>query len=237
LTNSFGSSTGFSNDVYSYSYIRKILRLVNAWGYFICRKQGRPLYRIPLPRGHEKRRLLDAYFEKTDGAGRQSEPLSPQQLEGARPRLSAAHYRWIYLSVWLGLRPAEVDQLKFRGNVQYLFDSKNTPIISVYQTKLMSVPPRYRWKLIPLFLPEQKRAIDIIRRGRFERPPTYLVKRIFGPRNNLYAGRKGFTDLMLAHEQRMDHISQWMGHSTLQRTWTHYKNRLRVHYSASGGSV
>lgn len=218
---------------YSFSYIKKILRMVNAWGYFLCRKQERPYYRIPVPSGYEKRRLFDAYFEKTNGIGLQSEPITPAQLEKAKSQLGTAHYNWLYLSVWLGLRPAEVDQLKLPENIQYLRDSKETPIISIYQSKLMSVPPRYRWKLIPLFLPEQKTAIKIIKSGGFERPRVYWIKKLFGPHKNLYAGRKGFTDLMLSFEQSMDHISQWMGHSNIQRTWTNYKNRLRVHYTHS----
>ena len=74
----------------------------------------------------------------------------------------------------------EVDQLKDRDKVQFLKDLKNTPILLVYQSKLAAVRPRYRWKLIPLFLKEQKKAITIIKNGNFERPLNKTLKRYFG---------------------------------------------------------
>ena len=35
---------------------------------------------------------------------------------------------------------------------------------------------------------------------------------------------------MLSRDQRIEHISQWMGHLTIQRTWQSYKDRRFVHY-------
>lgn len=53
--------------------------------------------------------------------------------------------------------------------------------------------------------------------------------RYFGPGVTLYAGRKGFSDLMLSRGQSFENISIWMGHSTLQRTWRSYKSRRKFH--------
>lgn len=104
-------------------------------------------------------------------------------------------------------------------------------ILWVYQTKLVSVPPRYRWKLIPVIFKEQEEAMKIVQEGKFERPLVKTVRRYFGAYTTLYGGRKGFTDLMLAQQQEFVHISQWMGHSSIERTWRNYKSRLIVHHS------
>lgn len=55
------------------------------------------------------------------------------------------------------------------------------------------------------------------------------MRRYFGNNIDLYGGRKGFVDLMLAKEQTIENISIWMGHSTLDRTWKSYNDRRRFH--------
>jgi hypothetical protein len=64
----------------------------------------------------------------------------------------------------------------------------------------------------------------------FARPNVKIVKKYFGPDTTLYGGRKGFTDLMLAHQQNFINISQWMGHSSIERAWRNYKSKTIVHY-------
>lgn len=218
---------------FSYSYLSKIRYIINQWGFFLSRKLGTPFFPVPRPKGYEKTRLLDAYFEKlaVKGTSHQSDPISPKQLKMVRHRLKRRHYNWLYLSVWLGLRPFEIDQLKESANARFQSAPDGTPILWVYQTKLASVPPRYRWKLIPLICREQKRVREILRTRDFDRPLVKTVRRYFGPHTSLYGGRKGFTDLMMSRNQSFDHISQWMGHSTIQRTWASYKDRRQVHYA------
>jgi hypothetical protein len=104
-------------------------------------------------------------------------------------------------------------------------------VLWIYQTKLTSLPPQLRWKLIPIILPEQEVALEIIRTRMFKRPNVKIVKKYFGPDTTLYGGRKGFTDLMLTYQQDFIHISQWMGHSSIERTWRNYKSKKIVHFS------
>lgn len=215
---------------YSLSYCHKILRIMNMWGFFYSRKIGKPFFSVPAPRGHERAQLLEAYFTRRGTDHKESEPLQPAQLESVRGRLEKEHANWLYLSVWLGLRPLEIDQLKNPELIKIMTDSSGVPTLWVYQTKLVAVPPRYRWKLVPLFLPEQRKCLKIIERQNFRRPLTKTVKLHFGNSTNLYGGRKGFTDLMLSKGQNFVHISQWMGHSNIQRTWRNYKSRCLVHY-------
>jgi hypothetical protein len=211
--------------------MKKILLITNLWGNFLSRRLGQSFMRIPLPRGAEKARLLDAYFEKCGRALRQSEPLTPKKLSNAKSHLKNEQYNWLYLSVWLGLRPQEVDQLKDERLVRLQRDMSGTPILWVYQSKLASVPPRYRWKLIPLVFKEQEKALKIIRSKLFQRPLIKTVKRLFGAHTTLYGERKGFTDLMLSLKQDFIHISQWMGHSSIERTWKNYKSRCITHWN------
>ena len=125
----------------------------------------------------------------------------------------------------------EIDQLHDQNLYRLQKLSKNSSLLWVFQTKLISVPPRYRWKLIPLVFEGQAQALKIIESGCFKRPLSKTVRHHFVSHTTLYGGRKGFTDLMLGHEQRLENISQWMGHSSIERTWRSYKSRCVTHYS------
>lgn len=220
----------FQKKSYSFSYIKKILLVTNLWGHFLSRRLGQNFMRIPSPRGTEKARLLDAYFGKRDHRLTPSDPITPRQLAQAKHKFKKEQYNWLYLSVWLGLRPQEVDQLKNPQMVRLQNSTEGTPTLWIYQTKLVSVPHRYRWKLIPIIFKEQKKALHIVRSKNFQRPIVRTVKKHFGAHTTLYGGRKGFTDLMLSHQQNLFHISQWMGHSSIERTWKNYKSRCIAHH-------
>lgn len=220
----------FYKKKYSFSYIKKVLLVTNLWGHFLARRLGQTFIRIPIPRGVEKARLLEAYFNKCGGRTNHSDPLTPDQLEAEKSKLKPEYYNWLYLSIWFGLRPQEVDQLKKEEYKQIRPSFHGVSELRVYQTKLVSVPPRYRWKVIPTVCDEQIQALDIVRSGNFKRPSVKTVRKYFGDHTTLYGGRKGFVDLMLSRDQDFVHISQWMGHSSIERTWRNYKSRLLTHY-------
>ena len=167
----------FHKRKYSYSYTTKIIGILNLWGFFLSRKQGHPFFSIPKPRGVEKHRLLDAYFSKKGVPCNQSAPITPAQLESAMPLLPAEQFNWLFLSVWFGLRPAEIDRIKNPENVRIMRSLGSAPVLWIYQEKLISVPPRYRWKLLPAFLPEQHQALELIESAQFKRPLVKTIKR------------------------------------------------------------
>ena len=138
--------------------------------------------------------------------------------------------KWIYLSVWLGLRPKEVDQLLREAMSRIETLPCGTQAVWVYQTKLTSIPHDRRWKPIPLIFKEQKCIARLITKREFERPLGKTIKRYFGERTTLYGGRKGFTDLMLGRGQRLEDISQWLGHRSIERTWRNYKDQRILHF-------
>lgn len=95
---------------YSPSYLQKMLRIVNFWGYFVCRQQKQAFLPVRWPSGIWKERIADAYFDQRPH-GLESAPLLPSELEKARTRLLTPAYNWLFISVWLGLRPSEIDSL------------------------------------------------------------------------------------------------------------------------------
>jgi hypothetical protein len=230
----FEESTKFYDYFYdknhSLSYLRKILRLANLWGFYISKKRAKPFLPVLSPAGHEKRRLVTSYYAKREKPPQESDPITPEQLSRIRGSIYIPLYNWLYLSVWLGLRPLEIDNLKKDGFYYIDIDDTGTKIMWIYQTKLVSLPPSKRWKPIPLIFKEQQEIVTILSKGEFHRPLTKTVKHHFGEGTTLYGGRKGFTDLMLSRGQSLENIAQWMGHSSIERTWKNYKSKTIFHY-------
>ncbi len=218
----------FFNQKMSLRYLQGVLRMANLWGFFISRKLGHPFLPVSSPRGYERQRLIDANLEKTNTA-RPSKPISPMELTNVDGKLNQKNANWLFLSIWFGLRPKEIDSLQDKAtwNLQLLHGERK--VLWVFQTKVVSLPHEERWKPIPILFEEQQIALRIIESGHFQRPLGKTLRKHFGVGVTTYAGRKGFTDLMLSKGQSLENISVWMGHSTLQRTWRNYKNKQRFH--------
>lgn len=225
--------TYFREKTLSLSYIQKIIRVMNLWGHFICRRLGKAFLPLSYPRGVEKRLIQEEYFRTSSHKLRESAPITPAMLVESKEKVNLSNYQWLYLSVWLGLRPLEVDSLKNEASYKYSETPSGTPVLWVYQTKLTSRPTWNRWKLIPLIFPEQKLCISLIKSTEINRPSVKTMKRLFGGQISTYGGRKGFTDLMLEKGQDFFDISQWLGHASIERTWRNYKNRLAIHFKDS----
>jgi hypothetical protein len=219
----------FSDRQLSIRYMNEVMKFVNLWGFFICKKMGRPFLPVSRPGGYERRRIITAYFEKKTNRSKASKEITPIQLVSSKANLREDLYNWIYLTVWLGLRPKEVDNLHDENlwKVEELFNGRK--VLWIYQTKVIALPEEDRWKPIPILYPEQEVALEILDTDTFKRPLVKTVRNHFGKDRSLYGGRKGFTDLMLSKGNTLENISVWMGHSTINRTWKSYKNRQRYH--------
>lgn len=215
----------FYEQGFSLSYINKILAIANVWGFFISRKIGEPFLPIPRPNGYERQRLVERYYESERARRRASAPLTSSALAQAKGKMKARQFNWLFISVWLGLRPQEMDNLKSRAswNVETL--ASGTRVLWAFQSKLVTLPPEDRWKAIPLIYDEQRFALRMIEARSHERPLVKTIQRYFGDGISLYGGRNGFADLMLECGHSIEAISQWMGHATIARTWRTYKNR------------
>ncbi|MBI3336141.1 hypothetical protein HYZ98_01070 [Candidatus Peregrinibacteria bacterium] len=109
----------FCNQQLSLSYSQGILKFANLWGFFISRKLVRPFLPVPVPKGYERQRILEAFYQKAKGRRRPSLPLAPEQLAKAAGKLNQANFNWLFLSVWFGLRPQEVDHQSLLVNTHH----------------------------------------------------------------------------------------------------------------------
>jgi len=218
----------FAKHQISPSYAQKMLRILNLWGKFQARKQQRYFEPLKAPRGREKNRIADRYFDKNE-EGMASAPLTPKVLEAERGSLQPAQFNWLYLTVWFGLRPEEADNAR---SAEILQDNElQVPVLRVYQPKLVNLPRKDRYKFIPCIYPEQKAGLDLVLNGPIKRPLLKTIHDRFGPKVHLYGGRKGFEDLMLKRGHPYSDISAWMGHQTVDRTWRNYRNRQSVRFT------
>jgi hypothetical protein len=219
----------FHDQQLSISYSISILSLVNAWGYFICRKLAKPFLPVTRPRGYERQRLLDAHYQRNKNSRKASDPLPPEVLHDASGKMNQANFNWLFISVWLGLRPQEIDNLHESDLWRVETPIVGRKVFWIFQTKIIALPPEDRWKPIPILYEEQEFALRIIQSGQFKRPLIKTMRNYFSKDIDLYGGRKGFTDLMLSKGNTIENISIWMGHSSLDRTWRSYKQKQKFH--------
>jgi hypothetical protein len=219
----------FEAKKYSISYVQKLIPIINAWGRYQARKYRLAFLPLPHPQKRERQRIEDAYFTKNP-AGRAPSAFTPKMLQAAGSHFPPAQYNWLYLSVWFGLRPEEIDNIG-RGLHHEVKRVGDVTVLSVYQTKLTAIGRDDRWKLIPVTCPEQELGIKIIKGRDLRRPLTRKLVEIFGPRVGLRSGRKNFTDMMLDKGHPLEDISAWLGHSSIARTWKHYRNRQKLRFT------
>lgn len=222
----------FRKEEQSPSYSQKVIAILNLWGKFHCRKYGKFFEPLKFPRGHEKEKISDAYYDKYQ-QGRVSDPITPSQLEAQRSAMLPEWYNWFYLSVWFGLRPIEVDSLKKPSGPKtwHAGVKGGIPFLAIYQSKLTGVPRDKRTKVIPCIVPEQVRGLKIIETGDFKRPShSRHIKKWFTEYTTLLGGRKGFEALMESLGQVLEDYTNWMGHQSIDRTWKNYKNKQKINF-------
>jgi hypothetical protein len=222
----------FKSKKHSLDYFRKVVRILNAWGHFYCEKHGHFFRPLPKLSRNESQILNDTNTESDKYVG-PSGMLTPKLLESIRYRLLDENYKWLFISVWFGLRPKEIS-LMLTKKTSFRIErdiEKGVDILVVYQSKLTSIEQSRRWKFIPVICPEQKQALHFIKEGTFKVPRTKLLRQLTDGKVALYGGRKAFTDLMLDKGQSLEDISSWLGHQSIEMTWKRYRNKKRVSFT------
>lgn len=80
----------------SLRYTNAILKFVNLWGFFISKKLARPFHPIPVPRGYERQRILEAFYEKDrTSVSVPSKEISPERLDEVRGELNQLNFNWV----------------------------------------------------------------------------------------------------------------------------------------------
>lgn len=220
--------SSFKKKNYSYSYCSKLITILNQWGRFLAYKTQTYFEPVPFPSGYTKQKIIDNYEDVKGNP--ESRALTIKDLEIAKSKLKPEHHNWLYLSLWFGLRPIEVDSLKQPTSKRtwYIETQNDLEILWVYQTKLTGISREKRLKPIPIKHPEQKIGLEIIQSKNFKRPLVKTLKLHLSGQVTNYAGRKGFVDLMLGLGHSFESISQYMGHQSLDRTWKNYKDKKKI---------
>jgi hypothetical protein len=216
-------------------YVTKLIKVLNLWGAFTCRRLSLPFLAVACPRGYERAQIEDAYFG-AKGRGTESDPLKPEALESGRRKLIVpGQYEWLYVSVQFGLRPKEIDELSDSTTWEVFRDrASGVDVLRIYQGKLKTISRDKRYKAIPIIYPEQDRALEFVRRGGLKRPLRKTLEKVFAGHITTYGGRKGFTDMMLDRGQAPEDISMWLGHKSIETTWKHHKDRSVVRFKKPG---
>lgn len=223
----------------SVSYASRLLEVLNRWGKFKCKRAGNFFEEVKIPKGRERSAIAAAQLTKKGtktelGVRSESLPLTLNLLVKIQDSLPLVQYNWLYLSVWLGLRPWEIDSLHIIRTYRIDYNERlKIKVLSVYQSKLMSLNEKERWKSIPIVFKEQVRCIEIIESGLFQRPLNKTVHKYVGAAITTYGGRKGFVDLMLGKGQNLENISIWMGHKNIATTWRSYKYKNEVGFTST----
>lgn len=218
----------FMKQKFSLDYTGKLLRVFNLWGHFFSKYTNTFFQPIPKPNMNEAQRFVEAREDKK-GVRKEAKPLNDIDLKNQKSTWEHAglidQWNWLFIALWFGLRPTEVDNLTNKKHWKIEQHNK-TKVLMVYQTKLTGVAKDKRWKPIPVYFEEQKEALKLIEAGSFKRPLAKTVAKYIGDGFDNYSPRKGFTDLMLEKGFNLEDISTFLGHSSIDTTWKHYKNKM-----------
>ena len=215
---------------WSPSYIKALTAMLNQWGYHCARKSNVFFQPVPRMSSHDLERQVDAR-EDLEHRRTAADPLKWADLKNQKTTFEnqglILQWNWMFISLFLGLRPKETDSLHKKDTWKIEHDkTRNVDVIMVYQSKLTSVARNKRWKPIPLFFNEQIDALKIIKSGEFKRPLNKTLKRLLGDKIETYSPRKGFTDLMLERGFSLEDVSIFLGHANISMTWKHYKDKF-----------
>jgi integrase len=204
------------------------------WGYFICAKQARAWRDIEPPDAFWIRKLEEACELRKGRIHDRSVSLTPTALENAKNKLETNHYNWLYVSVWFGLRPREINNLlKDNENLWYIDkDPKFGFILAVFQQKLYErgVAKEKCWKYIPTVFKEQKKAIILLLSKELKQPLALYLRRVFGDRVTAYGGRQNFVGFLRDSGYDLETTSKWMGHLSVKTTEKDYSRNTGVFY-------
>lgn len=219
----------FIVEEFALSTVEKLINMINKWGKFSAKKQGKFFEVLPMPTGYERSQVDDAYQE-SGKVSKESSPLYPIDLQTQESKFKPEQYRWLYVSLWFGLRPSEVDILteENQGSYWELVKQGEYQVLRVYQSKLTRVQKEKRWKQIPLIFEEQITAMDFILNEPLVRPLVKTIKRYLGEKYTTYAGRKGFEALLNRKGIPLEYSSRYLGHTSIERTYKNYQDTSKA---------
>lgn len=221
----------FRTKAYSPDYIKKLIWIINKWGEFSARKVQSYYKNIPKLPSTTKQTILNKRQAKI-GIKRPAEIITFKELNNLKTSFQnndlEEQWNWMFIAFNFGLRPTECDWLLNQSEIPIEWDKQNKcDVLRIYQSKLVSVSKDERYKVIPIYLKSQKEAITILETKKAKRPLNKSLKRLFKKNVQTYSPRKSFTDYMLENNFKLEDISIFLGHRSIDMTWKHYKGKTR----------
>lgn len=213
----------------SVEYAQEILKSLNAWGKFISKKRATYFEPVPNIPKTFKRNIARAQKNK-DGVARPAEPLTLDLLKKLKSKLKIEEYNWMFVALWFGLRPSELDRESGQPSI-ITHRVKKIKLLEVNQVKIESDEELESYKYIPVLYLEQKEALELLKSGKLKRPNYKKLQEITGEYITTYSPRKGFADLMIDLGQKESDASLWLGHKNIQTTRKHYKDPQNISFT------
>lgn len=229
----------YKSKQWSPDYIKRITKMLNLWGGFCSRHNNAFFQPIPKLSNVQSQKVIELREEKED-VRRPARPLDWDTLKNAKSSFQIGglidQWNWLFVALWFGLRPLEVDNLKNKKFWKITKDpDTRIDVLNIYQTKLTSLSKEQRWKPIPVFTKEQKDALEIIKSQELKRPLNKTIQSYLkGEGYETYSPRKGFVDLLLDRGFGLEDISTFLGHNDINTTWRHYKNKKKFRLPPTG---
>ena len=227
--------TTFIENRYSLNYSKNLVKMINLWGDWYCKQFTKRYEPIRIGSAFDKAAISRAQAKKVGkdsfrGVRIESDPLTWANLLQHKGKLSEGEFNYMALSVWFGLRPHEIDCLIDLASWR-VEEVKGLQVLWVYQSKLITVDEKKKWKCIPCIMPEQTELIPLIEAGLISKPSYKKVRVTFGGKISLYGGRKNFISMMRDLGQDYIDISAWLGHQSTETTYKHYTDKQEVRWS------
>lgn len=219
-------------------YIKKLNSILNLWGTHCAKINNSFFLAIPKLSSTDVERISNLR-EDIEGRKTTADPLKWTDLKNKKSAFETdgliLQWNWLFIGLFFGLRPKEVDSLVNQKNWKIEWNEQNkVDVLMIYQSKLSSLSKEKRWKPIPITFEEQKEALKLIKNGEFKRPLNKTIQRILEGQIETYSPRKGFADLMLERGFGLEDISIFLGHSDINMTWRHYKDKFTFKLPKTG---
>jgi hypothetical protein len=230
----------FERRMFSADYSNKLIWLMNKWGEFYSIKTDSAFQKIPRPRGNQLQIIKKANTKKV-GRRKKSKPITWKTLKDSKSNWEIAglmdQWNWLAVALWFALRPLEVDSLTADKRADRRESEDTCWMITasdqhdgimelrVQQTKLMGLAWEERWKRVPVYFQEQKDLVAIIESGKLKRPLVKTIRTYLKDEYDTYSPRKGATDNFLGLGVEFADASIFLGHHSVNQTWSAYKDK------------
>ncbi|MEK2690749.1 hypothetical protein [Bdellovibrio sp. GT3] len=172
----------YSDKAWGKDYIKKLTWMVNLWLNFYAMKTSS--YIVPLPPTPQATlKSINRKRSKLIGKKKAADPIKWDDLKNKKSTFENEdllfHWNWMFIGLWFGLRPKEIDRLKDSSTWKIERDNDHkVDVLWIFQEKPL-LDDELCWKPIPITFDEQKMVAKLIKSMSFKRPLNKTLKRIF----------------------------------------------------------